>query len=200
MKSFLLPMLLAFAGTLSAETLQEIAAAIPIGTPKDAILKKEPSATVVPCLVAPKDPTARRECIVLMRSTENKRIIAQFYLVNDALAAMFLSAVSMPGTTENADDETAYISSRPKISTFPALRADTNLNPIEIQVEKRALDPSNQVALIAAGPSGKELWVVDETVFDPKTFFMEPTEDNRNKLLKSKEAIDAQRKTYDETK
>jgi hypothetical protein len=193
-------MLLAFAGTLSAETLQEIAATIPIGTPKDAILKKEPSAKVVPCLVAPKDPTARRECIVLMRSTEKKRIIAQFYLVNDALAAMFLSAVSMPGTTENADDETAYISSRPKISTFPALRADSNLNPIVIQVEKRALDPSNQVALIAAGPSGKELWVVDETVFDPKTFFMEPTEANRNKLLKSKEAIDAQRKSYDETK
>jgi hypothetical protein len=200
MKTFVLPMLLAFAGTLSAETLQEIVAAIPIGTPKDVIMKKEPSAKVVPCLVAPKDVTARRECIVLMRSTEKKRIIAQFYLVDDALAAMLLSAVAMPGTTENADDETEYISSHPKISTFPALRADTNLNPIEIQVEKLALDPANQVALIASGPRGKELWVIDETVFDPKTFFMEPTEDNRNKLLKSKEAIDAQRKTYDETK
>lgn len=115
MKSFVLPMLLAFAGTLSAETLQEIAAAIPIGAPKDAILKKEPSARVVPCLVVPKDATARRECIVLMRSTEKKRIIAQFYLVNDTLAAMFLSAVTMPGTTENADDETAYIASHTKV-------------------------------------------------------------------------------------
>jgi hypothetical protein len=200
MKSFVLLILLAFAGALCAETLQEIATGLPIGTTKEAILKKEPSARVVPCMVTPKDATARRECIVLIKPTEKKRIIAQFYLVNDALAAMFLSVVAMPGATENAIDETAYISSHPKISTFPALRADSNLNPIEIQVEKLALDPSNQVALIASTPRGKELLIVDETVFDSKVFFMEPTEDNRNKLLKSKEAIDAQRKSYNETK
>jgi hypothetical protein len=200
MKSFVLLILLAFPVALCAETLQEIATGLPIGSTKEAILKMEPSAKVVPCMITPKDATARRECIVLMKPTEKKRIICQFYLVNDALAAMFLSAVAMPGTTESSIDETAYISAHRKLSTFPALRADSNLNPIEIQVDRLALDQPNLVALIASTPRGKELFIVDESVFDSKAFFMEPTADNRNKLLQSKEAIDRQRKSYEETK
>ncbi len=200
MRSSVLFILLAFAGALHAETLQEIAIGLPIGTTKEEILKKEPSAKVVPCMVTPKDATTQRECIVLMKSTEKKRIIAQFYLVNDALAAMFLSGVAIPTPAENDIDETAYFSSHPKISTFSALRADSNLNPIEIQVERLALDSPNQVALMTSTERGKELWIVDESVFDSKAFFMEPSTDNKNKLLKSKEAIDAQRKSYEETR
>jgi len=200
MKSFVLFLLLAYAAALRAETLQEITTALPIGTRKDEILKKEPSATVVPCLVTPIDATALRECIVLMKATEKKRIIAQFYLVNDALAAMFLSTVAMPGATENAEDETAFISANRKLSAFRALRVDGKLNPVEIQVEKLALDQSNHVALLATTSRGKELWIIDESVFDPKAFFMEPNAENRSKILKSKEAIDAQRKSYEETK
>jgi len=200
MKSLFLLLLVTCAAVLRAETLQDIITTFPVGTSKDAILKNEPSAKVVPCMITPIDATARRECIVLMKSTEKNRMIAQFYLVNDTLAAMLLSTVAMPGATGNSKDETAFISARRKVSSFPALRVDSDLKPVEIQVERFALDQSNLVALLASTSRGKELWIIDETAFDPKTFFMEPTADNRSKILKNKEAIDAQRKSYEETK
>jgi hypothetical protein len=56
------------------------------------------------------------------------------------------------------------------------------------------------VALIAASPRGDELWIVDERVFNAKSFFMEPTGENRDKILKSKAAIEEQRKSFDATK
>jgi hypothetical protein len=198
MKSLLLLLFCSYAVALPAETFQDITTRFPIGSTKDAILEKEPSATVVPCRVSPIDPTARSECIVLTKATEKKRIIAQFFLVNDAVAAMFLSSVTISGEPENKEQETAYIASHRKLSTFSALRADANLKPFEIEVERLSLDRGKQVALLASTEQGIELWIVDESIFDSQRFFMEPTEDNREKILKGAEVIDAQRRKYEE--
>jgi hypothetical protein len=185
---------------LRGETFEQITSAFPLGTDKETILKKEPTATVGPCLIPPLDSSAIRESIVVMKPTEHGRLVVQFYLVSGRLGAMMLASASMPGTPANKQKQTNFLAPKTRISSFSALRVDGELNPLEIEVQMLKLDQSNQVALIAASPRGDELWIVDERVFNAKSFFMEPTRENRDRILKSKAAIEEQRKSFEATK
>jgi len=174
-----------------AQTFEEMTDAFPLGTNKESILAKEPSASSAPCVFSPINPSARRESLVLMKSAGQSRLVVQFFLINNTLSAMMLAQRVMPGAPIGS--EVGYVSAKEMLGSFAALRIDNELNPVEVKVEKHFFDKPNHVALIVTGSQGSELWIVDEKVFAPKAFFMEPSKTNQSKLLDSKKAIDAQR-------
>ena len=76
-------------------------------------------------------------------------------------------------------------------------RIDKDLNPIDVEVDKYAFREPHEIALVVASSDGREAWIVDTGIFDPKAFFMESNPANREKLLKNKEAIESNKRQYD---
>jgi hypothetical protein len=199
-KSLFFHIFLGCALAAEAQTFPDVLASFPLGTTKEAVLQKEPTAVAVPCHLAPIDPTLARECLVWMKASPQTRLMAQGYLVEGKLAALMLGRVSMPGVAVATNDDTLFLSDRKSISTFTALRTDGELNPVEVTVKKVALEQPDQVALLVSSGRGSELWIVDGKIFRPQSFFMEPTAGNRQKLIKSKKAIEAQKRDFEELK
>ena len=77
-----------------------------------------------------------------------------------------------------------------------AAGALSQLNPVEVRVDKFAWDKPNQVALVPA-QSGSVI-IFDETVFRPESFFMAATDANRSKLLRTKASIESNRRDFEE--
>ena len=194
----LLLFLLAISGSFAkASTFQDILETFPLGATKPEIQRKEPDAALIPCITSPIDRSARKECLFSLKRSERLGIV--YYFVNDKLAAMALSRRAVPGKADADQKELAFIRSRKKLSTFSVLRIDQANNPKEVNVDRFALDAPNQVALLVSSDP-PELWMIDEHIFNPKSFFLDPTEENKSKFQKTKEAIEEQIKSYEETK
>ncbi len=195
MKYFLFTLLLVQSVSAADKTFEQLTTAFPLGTSKQDILKAEPTGRVVPSMATPLDSSARKESVILMESAKGNRLVCQFYLINDRIAAMMIARAFMPGASIAWNrKELDYISSKKKLSEFTALRAGHELKPLDVKVERYSLGKPNQVALLVSSPVGSELWIIDETAFNPQSFFMAPTAENRDKLLKSKEMIDQKMK------
>jgi hypothetical protein len=195
MKYILLALL--FVQTLSAagRTFEQVTAALPLGTSKEDLLKAEPTGRVVPAMATPRDVAALKESVIVMEVAQGNRLICQFYLINNRVAAMMMTRAFMPGTSSAGNRrELDYVSSKEKLSEFTALRAGSKLEPLDVKVERYGLGKPDQSALVVSSPVGPELWMIDETAFDAKSFFMAPTAENREKLLKSKQMIDEKMK------
>lgn len=185
-----------FAG---GKTFEQITDTFPLGTAKQDILKAEPTARVVPSMASPLDSSSTKENVILMDMGKDRRLICQFYLVNEKLAAIMIGRTFLPGPDGIEDTkEIGYISSRKKLSEFSALRAGRELEALEVKVQRYSFGKPGQVALSVDSYMGLELWIVDENIFKSESFFMEPTEENRNKLLKSKAMIDKKLKNATE--
>jgi len=198
MKFLFLYLLAISASFAQGSTFKDITDAFPLGTAKQGIQQKEPDAKLVPCMASPIDTSARKECLFLLKRSERLGVV--YYFVNDKLAAMVLSRLAVPGKAETDQKELEFIRSRKKLSSFSALRIDQVVNPKEVNVDRFALDAPSQVALLVSSDRGSELWVVDEHIFNPKSFFLLPTPENKNKVIQTKEAIDEQRKSFEATK
>jgi len=189
MKYILLYLFTLSAPLARGETFQHFSTSFPLGISKKDILAKAPSGLAAPCEVIPIDQTARCESIILLNRPD--RFAGRFYVVNDKLAAMMLARLPAPGATKDTN-ETQYISSRKQLTSFLALRGDKSLNSKEVKVNEFEFNKPNQVALVVSSDSGLELWIVDKSIFNPRSFFLEPTAENKDKMLKSKKMIDAQ--------
>jgi hypothetical protein len=184
-------LLLIQAATLHAQTFQEIVGKFPIGTSKEDILKKEPTAIVGPAMVHPLHTFTKNESIVMIDRANSSALVVQFQVVDGKLAAATLLRPVLPGVAANKDMDLEFVRGKKILATFTALRMDRELNPLEVTVEKRAFGEPDIVALVVKGGTETELRIIDEKVFDPKAFFMEATEANRLKVSKSK--LDVQR-------
>lgn len=189
MKHLLFTLLFAYSAAADDRTFEQLTAAFPLGTTKQDILKAEPTAKVTPSMATPLDLSARRENVTLVDVDKDSPLACQFYLINDRLAAIMLARAFRAAAPEE-NKELNFISSQKKLSEFIALRAAKDLDPIEVKVAQYSTREPNQVALTLSTPIGPELWIVDERIFDPKSFFMMSTKENRDKLLKSKGSID----------
>jgi hypothetical protein len=188
----LVPALLALSiARAAAETFEDITQSFPLGTRKEEIVARVPSAAAVPCALKPIDVTRPTECMVQIRRDAQSALVVQLYLVDDRVAAIFCGRKALPGTSYDSVAETAYLKNARKLGTFRALRTDKELQPVEIEVDQYSLTESRHVALIVASSDASEAWIVDTGIFDPKSFFMEPTAANREKVTKTKEAIEA---------
>ena len=179
-----------------AQTFERLTRSFPLGTEKREVLAKEPAVIGASCAVKPIDSTRSTECLVLMRRNAEGVFVAQFYLVDGRVAAIALSRKLLPGTPFDSGAETAYLKKNKKVATFNVLRIDKELNPVDVDVEEYEHQEPHEVALVVGPSDGREAWIVDASIFDPKSFFTEPTPANREKLKKSKEAIEASKKQY----
>jgi hypothetical protein len=173
------------------KTFEELVATFPLGTQKQEILRVAPSAIVVPSKIAPLDSSAQTESIVLSDNPING--VVQLHLVNGRIAAMFFGKAIKPGASP-VSEELNFILTKKELSEFTVLRANKKLEPLDVRVKRFSMGKPNQIALSVASPLGPELWVIDENIFHTMAFFMEPTDANRAKLLKSKQSIDQQLK------
>src|SRR3954462_379938 len=117
MKAFLAVLVLSI-GCLRAETFEHVTHSFPLGTEKEDLLAKEPSATVIPCLVRPIDSARLTECRVVMRRDSEGALMTQFYLVDGRIAAISLARKSFPGTPFDSRADTEYLRNNQKLATF----------------------------------------------------------------------------------
>jgi len=196
MKLILFAVIILTIASARAETFESFTRSYPLGTEKKDVVAKEPTATVIPCAVKPIDAKRLTECLVLMRRSSEGAFVTQFYLVDGRIAAILLARKPFPGAPFDSSTDTAFLKRNRKVATFSALRVGKELNPIDVDVEQFAFHEPREVALVVAKSEGSEAWIVDTGIFDPKSFFMEPTPANREKLTKTKEAIEANKKQY----
>lgn len=197
MKPILFAVLVFSIACARAQTFESFTRSFPLGTKKRDVVVKEPTAKVIPCLFKPIDSARLTECMVLIRRNSEGAFAAQLYLVDGRLAAISLARKPLPGRPFDPQAETAYMKTNQKIETFSVLRIDKDLNPIDVEVDKYAFREPREVALVVASSDGSEAWIVDTGIFDAKSFFMEPSAANREKLTKTKEAIEANKRQND---
>ncbi len=179
-----------------AETFEDITRSFKLGDNKKKVLDKEPTGFAMPFNAKPIDPSRSTEVIAVVRRTPETGLSIQFFFVDDKLAAIFLGKLFRPGVAFNPTVDTGYLTNAAKLNSFTALRIDRELNPIDAGVTQYSYGQTNHAALVVSSPMGSEAWIVDTTVFDPKSFFIEATAAEREKALLNKKRIEANMKRH----
>jgi hypothetical protein len=114
--------------------------------------------------------------------------ICQFHLIEDEIAAIMIGRVPVVDDPSGLIDEFSFLPEG-KNHPFVVLRKDSEMNPIEVTVNKRKFKEPSIYYFTAVTETGSELWIIDEDRIESKSFFLKPTDEMKQKLRDQKESI-----------
>ena len=171
---------------LSAKTFEEVLSIFQIGMEKAQALEKEETATLIPA--GSFGNPHNRDSIVIRYAEGESLTICQFHLIDDKIAAMMIGRVPVTENPSDLIDEFHFLPEG-KNHPFEVLRTDSEMNPIEVTVNKRKFDEPSIYFFTAVTETSSELWIIDEDRTESKSFFLKPTDAMKQKLKDQKKVI-----------